>query len=240
MTFALSVDQISKHFGGVTALDEVSFQMAPGEVVGLIGPNGSGKTTLLNVISGFYQADQGKIHFAGERIDRFPPYEISKRGMGRTFQITKTFHRLTVLENMLVPALAKWKSKESDSIKRGMELLDHLKIGHLKEELAEHLSGGQQKLLEFGKMLMLDPKMVLLDEPFAGVHPDLMIQLHENVLQLKREGKPVLLVSHDMGSIFSICDRVMVLDKGRLVMDGVPEVVKQDEKVIQAYLGENE
>ncbi len=234
----LTVHDVHKHFGGVVALNGVSFELDEGDIFGLIGPNGSGKTTLVNTISGFYPIDRGKIFFKEERIDRLSPDEIARRGVGRTFQLTKTFNRMSVMENMLVPAFALHRSSSKDAEKKALVILKSLKIDHLKGEYGRNLSGGQQKLLEFGKMLMLDPKMVLLDEPFAGVHPDVLAQMFRNILQLKAEKKAVILVSHDMHSIFSLCDRIMVLDKGEKIVEGTGEEVKADERVIHAYLGE--
>lgn len=234
----LSVHDVHKHFGGVVALNGVSFELDEGDILGLIGPNGSGKTTLVNTISGFYPIDRGQILFKRERIDRFSPDEIARRGVGRTFQLTKTFNRMSVMENMLVPALAVGRRSSKDAEEQALVILKSLKIDHLKGEYGRNLSGGQQKLLEFGKMLMLDPEMVLLDEPFAGVHPDVLAQMFRNILQLKAEKKAVILVSHDMHSIFSLCDRIMALDKGEKIVEGTGEEVKADERVIHAYLGE--
>ena len=234
----LIVHDVHKHFGGVVALNGVSFELDEGDIFGLIGPNGSGKTTLVNTISGFYPVDRGKIFFKRERIDRFSPDEIARRGVGRTFQLTKTFNRMSVMENMLVPAFALGRKSSKDAEEKALVILNSLKIDHLKGEYGRNLSGGQQKLLEFGKMLMLDPKMVLLDEPFAGVHPDVLAQMFRNILQLKSEKKAVILVSHDMHSIFSLCDRIMVLDKGEKIVEGTGDEVKADERVIHAYLGE--
>jgi len=234
----LIVHDVHKHFGGVVALNGVSFEVDEGDIVGLIGPNGSGKTTLVNTISGFYPIDRGKIFFNKERIDRLSPDEVARRGVGRTFQLTKTFNRMSVMENMLVPAFALHRRSSKDAEESALSILKSLKIDHLKGEYGRNLSGGQQKLLEFGKMLMLDPAMVLLDEPFAGVHPDVLAQMFRNVLQLKSEKKAVILVSHDMHSIFSLCDRIMVLDKGEKIVEGTGEEVKADERVIHAYLGE--
>ena len=192
----------------------------------------------MNTISGFYPIDRGKIFFKKERIDRFSPDKIARRGVGRTFQLTKTFNRMSVMENMLVPAFALHRSSSKDAEENALAILKSLKIDHLKGEYGRNLSGGQQKLLEFGKMLMLDPKMVLLDEPFAGVHPDVLAQMFRNILQLKAEKKAVILVSHDMHSIFSLCDRIMVLDKGEKIVEGTGDEVKADERVIHAYLAE--
>jgi branched-chain amino acid transport system ATP-binding protein len=234
----LTVNNVHKYFGGVVALNGVSLDLEEGEIFGLIGPNGSGKTTLVNTINGFYPINQGKIFYKGKRIDGFSPDEIARMGVGRTFQLTKTFNRMSVIENMMVPALAKPGSSPKAAGSKALAILKSLRIEHLREEYGRNLSGGQQKLLEFGKMLMLDPIIVLLDEPFAGVHPNVLAQMHENILQLKEEKKSVILVSHAVRSIFTLCDRIMVLDKGEKIMEGTAEQVKTDERVIHAYLGE--
>ncbi len=234
----LVVSDVRKRFGGVVALSGVSFELNEGDVFGLIGPNGSGKTTLVNTISGFYSIDTGKIYFKRHRIDGLSPDEIARRGVGRTFQLTKTFNRMSVMENMMVPAFALHKSPAKQAEEKALSILQSLKIDHLKAEYGRSLSGGQQKLLEFAKMLMLEPELVLLDEPFAGVHPDVLAQMFRNILRLKAEKKAVVLVSHDMHSIFSLCDRIMVLDKGEKVIEGTGDEVKADERVIHAYLGE--
>jgi branched-chain amino acid transport system ATP-binding protein len=234
----LTVNNVHKYFGGVVALNGVSLDLKEGEIFGLIGPNGSGKTTLVNTINGFYPINQGKIFYKRKRIDGFSPDEIARMGVGRTFQLTKTFNRMSVIENMMVPALAKPGSSPKAAGSKALAILKSLRIEHLREEYGRNLSGGQQKLLEFGKMLMLDPIIVLLDEPFAGVHPNVLAQMHENILQLKEEKKSVILVSHAVRSIFTLCDRIMVLDKGEKIMEGTAEQVKTDERVIHAYLGE--
>lgn len=234
----LTVTDVHKYFGGVVALNGVSFDLKEGEILGLIGPNGSGKTTLVNTICGFYPITKGKISYMRKRIDGFSPDEIARLGVGRTFQLTKTFNRMSAMENMMVPALAKPGSSPKLAEAKALAILKSLRLDHLKDEYGRNLSGGQQKLLEFGKMLMLNPIMVLLDEPFAGVHPVVLAQMHENILQLKGEGKSVILVSHAMRSIFTLCDRIMVLDKGEKIMEGTAKQVKVDERVIHAYLGE--
>ncbi len=234
----LVVHKVRKRFGGVIALNEVSLELDEGDVFGLIGPNGSGKTTLVNTVSGFYPIDEGEIYFKRHRIDGLGADAIARRGVGRTFQLTKTFHRMSVMENMLVPAFALHKHSAKEAEARALGILRSLKIDHLKSEYGKNLSGGQQKLLEFAKMLMLEPELILLDEPFAGVHPDVLAEMFRNILQLKSEQKAVLLVSHDMHSIFSLCDRIMVLDKGEKILEGTGQDVKADERVIHAYLGE--
>lgn len=234
----LEVSNLKKHFGGIKAVNGVSFKVEGNNLVGLIGPNGSGKTTLVNLIDGVFRPTEGTITLNGERIDRQPSYEIAKRRLGRTFQITQVFERMTVLENLMVPALAVSAKKGWDQLtKKALEVLDFLTLDHLKDEYARNLSGGQQKLVEFGRVLMLDPDIIILDEPFAGVHPKLREKMHSYIRKLHKDGKAFIIISHDMDSIFNISERVIVLVYGNKIADADPNRVKNDEKVIEAYLG---
>jgi len=235
----LKVHELTKQFGGVTALNNLSFSVAENELLGIMGPNGSGKTTLINVINGIYKPDGGAIFFRNNRIDRLAPYEIAKRGIGRTFQVTRVFQRMSVLENMMVPALS--TSRPGDRgrlIEKALETLDFLKIGHLKNAYARSLSGGQQKLLELGRVLMLDSDLILLDEPFAGVHPVLKDALREHIKRLHAQGKTFILISHDMHSMFMLSERLLVLSSAEKIADGSLEEIKNNEKVVEAYLGD--
>jgi branched-chain amino acid transport system ATP-binding protein len=235
----LEIRDLVKHFGGIVALNGVSLRLSGNELVGLIGPNGSGKTTLINTIGGIYQPDGGKIHFNGRDIGRLKANEVVRHGVGRTFQVTRAFRRMTVMDNMLVPALAVYPEKGRKAWeKRAREVLDFLTIDHLRNDYARSLSGGQQKLLELGQVLMTDPDLVLLDEPFAGVHPRLMETIFEYITTVHAQGKAFIIISHDMNSIFTLSQRLVVLSYGEIIADGVPEVVKRDERVIEAYLGE--
>lgn len=234
----LVVRDVHKSFGGMHALDGVSFSVNGNELIGLIGPNGAGKTTLTNVLDGVHKPSRGQVWFNGQRIDGLPPYEIARNGIGRTFQVTRAFRRMTVLENMLVPAMALHPTaRKRDFNQRAMEVLAFLTIEHLAGEYARSLSGGQQKLLELGRVLMLDPQLIILDEPFAGVHPKLRDTIRQFIATVHADGKAFIIISHEMETIFSLSQRLLVLNFGRLIADGPPGQVRENSAVIEAYLG---
>jgi branched-chain amino acid transport system ATP-binding protein len=237
----LSVSRLNKRFGGNHVLKDVSFEVKGAEMIGLIGPNGAGKTTLTNVLDGAIKPNSGTVYLNGKRIDQLPPFEVAKSGLGRTFQVTRSFRRMTVLENLYVPALALRKSHIGHELKeQAMEVLESLTLEHLRNEYARALSGGQQKLLELGRLLMLDPDIIILDEPFAGVHPKMMEVIYEYIRRVNEQGKAMIIISHQMDSIFALCKRLLVLNYGDLIADNTPDAVKNDSVVIEAYLGSTE
>ena len=229
----LDVREVTKRFGGVTAVNRCSLALAPGTIYGLIGPNGSGKTTLFNCITGLDPRDEGEIRYKGERIDGLKPYQVAQRGIGRTFQIIRVFPELTALENLLVVA----REPLETAHRRAHELLRFVTLDPLQHEYAGNLSYGQQKLLEFTRVLMTDPELILLDEPAAGVNRTLLNELLAAIAQFRDQGKTILIVEHDMKVVMGLCETVFVLDYGEKIAEGPPEAIQKDERVIEAYFG---
>ncbi len=248
----LSASHVGMRFKGLVAVDDVSLAVARGSITALIGPNGAGKTTLFNCLSGFLPGAAGSVVFDGRRIDGLPPHRRSRAGLVRTFQIPRIFHRLTLIENMLVADRAQpgdalfgcfmrrgaTLARTRAATEQARDLLALLSIERLADDYAGTLSGGQRKLLELGRVLMTDPKMILLDEPMAGVNPALGGKLLERVEHLRQErGITFLFVEHDMEMVMRVSDRVVVLDQGRVIADGPPDTIRADLRVIDAYLG---
>ena len=246
----LEVEGVRKAIGGIHAVDGATLDVERESITALIGPNGAGKTTLFNVITGFLRADAGRIAYDGRSIFRTPPYAIARRGMVRTFQLTKALSRMTVIDNMMLGAQNQsgenlfksmfrpsWSRQEKDIELKADELLDRFKLLEKKNDYAGSLSGGQRKLLEMARALMSDPKMIMLDEPMAGVNPALTQSLLGHIQSLRDEGMTVLFVEHDMHVVRHISDWVAVMAEGRLVAEGTADSVMSATAVIDAYLG---
>jgi neutral amino acid transport system ATP-binding protein len=239
----LEAQNISKAFGGIQALDACSITVEEGTITGLIGPNGSGKTTLFNVITGYERVDTGAISFQGKSITNATPDQVFRSGIGRTFQLTRIFPRLTVLENMHVAMqrrdfkglLSRWSSSHEQ--KRALELLDFVGIIALKDLPAGNLSYGQKKLLEFAFILIAEPQVILLDEPAGGINPLMIRQLADRIRELNKQGVTFLVVEHNMEFVMGLCDPVMVLHRGTKIAEGTPEAVRNNPAVLEAYLG---
>ncbi|SRR5579885_195960 len=239
----LEVQNASKAFGGIQALDACSITVEQGKITGLIGPNGSGKTTLFNVITGYERLDSGSVSFQGKLITNLTPDRVFRLGIGRTFQLTRIFPRLTVLENMHVAAqrrnaggvLGRWSSSHEQ--RRALELLDFVGITRLKDMPAGNLSYGQKKLLEFAFILIAEPQVILLDEPAGGVNPVMIQHLAERIRALNQRGVTFLVVEHNMEFVMGLCDTVMVLHRGTKIAEGTPGEVRNNPAVLEAYLG---
>ncbi len=251
----LSVENLSKSFGGLQAVRDCSFRIEEGTITGLIGPNGAGKTTTFNMIAGELAPTSGKIIFQGENIAGLPTHKMFHKGIVRTFQIPHEFARMTVLENLMVVPYPQpgehifnnWLqpgvvAKREDEVRHMAEdALEFLSISHLRDELAGNLSGGQKKLLELGRTMMTDAKLVLLDEPGAGVNPTLLLKIRDMITRLRTErGYTFCLIEHDMDMIAALCDPVIVLAEGTVLMQGTIDEVRANKDVLDAYLGGGE
>lgn len=247
----LRVEQVTKTFGGLVAVSDLSLDLGMAPITGLVGPNGSGKTTLFHLLTGFYTLDRGRAFFGDKEISGLAPHLISRMGLVRTFQQTRVLPFLTVRENLLsaVPAQTgenllslffrpgQIRREERQNRVKAMEVLETIRLAPLSDELSGRLSYGQQKLLELGRVLMTDPKMILLDEPTAGINPQLIRQLVEVLRDLTGQGAQVFLIEHNMPLVAEICDQIFVMDAGRLIFSGSPSEAIKDLKVIEAYLG---
>jgi len=246
----LVADNVRRTFGGLTAVDVEHVEIQRGVITALIGPNGAGKTTFFNLLTGFDTIDDGEWSFNGRSLKGVPAYRVARRGMVRTFQLTKVLSKLTVLENMRTGATGQkgesllramfpmlWRDQEREITERADALLERFKLAHMRDEFAGTLSGGQRKLLEMARALMAEPEMVMLDEPMAGVNPALKQSLLGHVKSLRDEGRTVLFVEHDMDMVRDISDWVIVMAQGRIIAEGPPDSVMNDSRVIDAYLG---
>ena len=229
--------ELSKSFGGILASDAVELSVAEGDLIGLIGPNGSGKTTLINMLTGHLQPDRGEVILRGRRMSGQPAHVYAAMGVARTFQLTQLFGRMTVLENLLVPGLTQPHATWAAVARRARGYLELLNLGHLEQLHAKNLSGGQQKLLELGRCLMLEPAILFLDEPFAGVHPRLRDELIKRIQELHQAGRTFVIVDHDTEAILRISRRLVVMNRGRKIADGPPAEIRVDQAVVAAYAG---
>jgi ABC-type branched-subunit amino acid transport system ATPase component len=249
----LQVRNLRKSFGGITAVDDATFDVDRGTITGLIGPNGAGKSTTFDLVTGVQTPDSGQVIFDGTDTTGWRPHRSANRGLVRTFQIARELDEMTVLENVMLAPRGQlgehlWRAvlpgardeviqQEERLREQAWETLEFLELDHLAEEYAGGLSGGQRKLLELARVLMLEPEMVLLDEPLAGVNPTLEAKLLDRLHELQADGYTFLLVEHDMDVIMNHCDPVIVLHQGSVLVEGPPEQVKNDDRVLEAYLG---
>ncbi|WP_435345371.1 ABC transporter ATP-binding protein [Haloarchaeobius sp. HRN-SO-5] len=247
----LDVDDLVKDFGGLRAIDGLSVTVDEGELVGVMGPNGAGKSTFFNCVSGVVTPDEGTVVFDGEDVTGKQPEEIARDGMVRTFQHTRQLDTMTVRENVRLAAPGQpgertlsalfrtdeMQATEREVTERADELVEAFELDHLADEYASNLSGGQRKLLELARVLMLDPDLLLLDEPFAGVNPTLTNEIADRIRDLNDDGMTVVVIEHELETLTDLVDRLVVLQQGRLLVEGEPEAVLNDERVIDAYLG---
>jgi neutral amino acid transport system ATP-binding protein len=248
----LEVEDVVKRFGGIRAVDGATMRVREGAITALIGPNGAGKTTLFNVVTGFYRGERGSVTFEGNQVFGDAPYEIARKGMVRTFQITKALAAMPVIDNMMLAAPDQpgerfrnlilrpgaVREREKEVRAQAMELLEIFDLTGLADDYAGTLSGGQRKLLELARALMARPKLLLLDEPMAGINPVLGSRLLDHMQRLRHEeGVTFLFIEHDMEVVMNHSDRVVVMAEGRVIADGEPEEVRADKRVIDAYLG---
>ena len=246
----LVVDNVRRSFGGLTAVDVDHLEIQRGAITALIGPNGAGKTTLFNLLTGFDKPQEGHWTYGGRDVTGLAAYRVARLGMVRTFQLTKSLALLSVIENMKLGAVgqrgermftgllrALWRTQEKEIEARAEELLERFKLSHMRDEFAGSLSGGQRKLLEMARALMVQPDLVMLDEPMAGVNPALTQSLLQHIKDLRSDGMSVVFVEHDMDVVYDISDWVVVLAEGRIIAEGPPDVIGTNRDVIDAYLG---
>ncbi len=239
----LEVQGLTKHFGGIRAVDGCSFEVEEGTITALIGPNGAGKTTVFNLITGLHKPDAGTILFAGEQTRHLQPHQITRKGIGRTFQISRDLGEMTVLENLVVQSpTTGFMDLFKDSIlrhekDRAMELLDFLGIAQMAGDKAATLSYGQKKLMDFAASLMANPRLVLLDEPAGGINPALLEFIIERIQRLSGQGVTFVIVEHNMDMVMNLCDPIVVMAYGKFLAHGSPDTIQNDQSVLEAYLG---
>lgn len=244
MKYILETKNLVKKFGGVHAIDDLSVRIPMGQITGLVGPNGSGKTTLINVLSGFYPHDKGEISFSGAKRNKILPWKNQTYGVTRTFQQIRLFDQMSVLDNILVilteraPFSALFERHNDYHVKCAEDILKKIDLYEKRFHNASDLSYGQRKLLEIGRVLAMDANIILFDEPFAGLFPEIIKKVEEIILNLKQEGKSIILVEHNMAIIRKLCDHLIVMDAGKLLTEGHPEKVLSERIVLEAYLGE--
>ncbi|NUU04253.1 ABC transporter ATP-binding protein [Herbaspirillum robiniae] len=250
----LELKQISKNFGGLQVLQGVNFNVNEGEIFGLIGPNGAGKTTVFNLITGLLRASSGSISFNGEDIGEVAPHKITERGIARTFQNIRVFKEMTLLENVVVGMhdhlnygvasmlfnLGGFRKVEKEARERALELLSWVRLDHKAHMLADSLSYGEQRKLEFARALATKPKLLLLDEPVAGMNPSEKTELMAEIVNIKQRGFSIFMIEHDMRFVMGLCERIAVLNFGKIIAEGTPDQIKNNQEVIEAYLGKEE
>jgi neutral amino acid transport system ATP-binding protein len=248
----LAASGLVKRFGGICAVDGAAIEVLPGSITGLVGPNGAGKTTLFNLLSNCICPDRGRVLFDGEPIHHLQPHIVARLGMVRTFQVARALSRMSVMENLLLAGQKQtgekfWNTwflqkqiarEERQQRDKAIAILDSIGLSHMAQEYAGALSGGQRKLLEMGRALMTDPKLILLDEPAAGVNPTLINQICDRIQTWNREGMSFLIIEHNMDVIMSLCDRVWVMAEGRNLASGTPAEIQSNPEVLEAYLGQ--
>ena len=250
----LQFTQVSKRFGGLTVLQDVSFSVPQGGIFGMIGPNGAGKTTVFNLLTGLLRPSGGTITFQGADLTAVAPHQITRAGIARTFQNIRVFKEMTLLENVIVGMhhaldygvgslllnLRSFRQQEAAARVRALELLSWVRLDNKAQQLAQSLSYGEQRRLEFARALATEPRLLLLDEPVAGMNPAEKTELMTEILNIKQRGFSIFLIEHDMRFVMGLCDRIAVLNFGRIIAEGPPEQIKNDAQVIEAYLGKEE